>query len=52
MNVVERGLAGLAGMLSFMSPCCLPLVPMDLGYLSGMAGRCDSSRYREGRVLA
>ena len=39
MNVVELGLAGLAGMLSFMSPCCLPLVPMYLGYLSGIAGR-------------
>jgi cytochrome c biogenesis protein CcdA len=52
MNVVERGLAGLAGMLSFMALCCLPLVPIDPGYLCGVAGRCDSSRYREGRVLA
>ena len=52
MNVVELGLAGLAGMLSFMSPCCLRLVPIYPGYRSGMAGRCDSSRYREGRVLA
>ena len=52
MSVVELGLAGLAGTLSFMSPCCLPLVPMYLGYLGGSAGRCHSSRYREGRVLA
>ena len=39
MSVVELGLAGLAGTLSFMSPCCLPLVPMYLGYLSGIARR-------------
>jgi cytochrome c biogenesis protein CcdA len=52
MNVVELGPAGLAGMLSFMSPCCLGLVPMYPGYLGGTARRCDSSRYREGRVRA
>ncbi|GAB4535097.1 MAG: cytochrome c biogenesis protein CcdA [Anaerolineales bacterium] len=31
------GLAVLAGMLSFLSPCVLPLVPAYLGYLSGHA---------------
>jgi cytochrome c-type biogenesis protein len=31
------GLAILAGMLSFLSPCVLPLVPAYLGYLSGHA---------------
>ncbi len=29
--------AGLAGLLSFLSPCVLPLVPAYLGYLSGHA---------------
>ncbi len=29
------GLAFLAGLLSFLSPCVLPLVPVYLGYLSG-----------------
>jgi cytochrome c-type biogenesis protein len=30
-------LAFLAGLLSFLSPCVLPLVPIYLGYLSGMS---------------
>lgn len=29
--------AGLAGLISFFSPCCLPLVPAYLGYVSGLA---------------
>ena len=31
-------LAALAGLVSFASPCVLPLVPGYLGYVSGMAG--------------
>lgn len=31
------GLAFLAGLLSFLSPCVLPLVPVYIGYLSGTA---------------
>jgi cytochrome c-type biogenesis protein len=31
----------LAGMLSFLSPCVMPLVPAYLGYLSGHALRQD-----------
>lgn len=31
-------LAALAGLISFASPCVLPLVPGYLGYVSGMAG--------------
>ncbi|MGA9532678.1 MAG: cytochrome c biogenesis protein CcdA [Anaerolineales bacterium] len=30
-------LAFAAGLLSFLSPCVLPLVPAYLGYLSGQA---------------
>lgn len=30
--------AALAGAISFFSPCCLPLVPVYLGYVSGVAG--------------
>ncbi|MEO0024281.1 MAG: hypothetical protein RL196_722 [Actinomycetota bacterium] len=36
-------LALLAGLVSFLSPCVLPLVPGYLGYVSGMAGRSDGS---------
>ena len=36
-------LALLAGLVSFLSPCVLPLVPGYLGYVSGMAGRSPSA---------
>lgn len=32
-------IAILAGLLSFLSPCVLPLVPAYIGYLSGQMGR-------------
>src|SRR5690606_14647125 len=35
-------IAVLAGLLSFASPCVLPLVPGYLGYLGGMAGAVDA----------
>ena len=35
VSIVTLPLAGLAGLLSFLSPCVLPLVPVYLGYLSG-----------------
>ncbi|PFG36509.1 cytochrome c-type biogenesis protein [Flavimobilis soli] len=35
-------IAVLAGLLSFASPCVLPLVPGYLGYLGGMAGAADA----------
>jgi len=34
---VTASLAFLAGLLSFLSPCVLPLVPAYIGYLGGMA---------------
>ncbi len=39
MNPLEAGLAFVAGIVSFVSPCCLPMVPMYLSYLGGIAGR-------------
>lgn len=38
VNSINLGLALLAGILSITSPCCLPLLPGYLGYLSGTAG--------------
>jgi cytochrome c-type biogenesis protein len=35
-----------AGVLSFLSPCVLPLVPGYLGYVSGIAGGAERSRRR------
>lgn len=37
--LVATPLALLAGLVSFLSPCVLPLVPGYLGYVSGMAGK-------------
>ncbi len=43
--------AVLAGLVSFLSPCVLPLVPGYLSYVTGMAGT-DLDRVRKGRVVA
>jgi len=39
VSPLELILALAAGVVSFISPCCLPMVPMYLSYLSGIAGR-------------
>jgi cytochrome c-type biogenesis protein len=36
--LLALGIAAMAGAVSFASPCCLPLVPGYLSYVSGMAG--------------
>ena len=44
----------LQGILSFFSPCVLPLVPLYIGYLSGGARTVDENgliRYRRGKVM-
>ncbi|MDO5661142.1 MAG: cytochrome c biogenesis protein CcdA [Brachybacterium sp.] len=43
--------AALAGIVAFVSPCVLPVVPGYLGYVSGLAGQNAQSR-RTGRMLA
>lgn len=42
MNLIDLGLALVAGVVSFASPCCLPMVPMYPSYLAGIAGRSAS----------
>ena len=44
----------IAGMVSFASPCVLPLVPGYLGYVGGMTGveLADASGKQKGRLLA
>jgi cytochrome c-type biogenesis protein len=41
----------LAGLVSFASPCVLPLVPGYLGYVTGLTG-VDLARQRRGRLVA
>lgn len=36
--MIALAFALLAGLISFFSPCCLPLVPVYLGYVAGLAG--------------
>ena len=43
-------LAALAGLISFASPCVLPLVPGYLGYVTGLTGT-DLQKRRRGRML-
>ncbi|HET8682023.1 MAG TPA: cytochrome c biogenesis protein CcdA [Micromonosporaceae bacterium] len=46
------GVAALAGLASFLSPCVLPLVPGYLSYVTGLAGADLDDGRRRGRVLA
>ncbi len=49
MNLVNAGLAFAAGVLSVSSPCCLPLLPGYLSYLSGVSP--PELERRRGRTL-
>ena len=45
----------LQGLLSFFSPCVLPLIPLYIGYLSGGAKNVDENgeiSYHRGRILS
>jgi cytochrome c-type biogenesis protein len=50
--VLAIGVAATAGLVSFLSPCVLPLVPGYLAYVTGLAGADLGSGTRRGRVLA
>ncbi|MBD2899822.1 cytochrome c biogenesis protein CcdA [Spirillospora sp. NPDC000708] len=49
--VAAAPLAALAGLVSFLSPCVLPLVPGYLSYVTGMTG-ADLAEQRRGRLLS
>lgn len=47
------GVAALAGLVSFLSPCVLPLVPGYLSYVTGLAGAdLEDGRGRRSRIVA
>src|SRR5882757_4445264 len=48
--LVAVPVALLAGLISFLSPCVLPLVPGYLSYVTGLAG-ADLGNARRGRML-
>jgi cytochrome c-type biogenesis protein len=39
--------AAAAGAITFLSPCCLPLIPGYLAYLTGMSGTATADRQRK-----
>jgi cytochrome c-type biogenesis protein len=41
--ILALPVAAAAGAVTFLSPCCLPLVPGYLSYVTGMAGVCGSA---------
>ena len=45
-------LAFVAGIVSFTSPCCLPLMPGYLSYVSGVAGETSGNVAVRGRVVS
>ncbi|MFG3342828.1 cytochrome c biogenesis CcdA family protein [Glycomyces sp. NPDC048151] len=45
------GVAALAGLVSFASPCTLPLMPGYVSYVTGMSGQELTKDRRTGRVL-
>jgi cytochrome c-type biogenesis protein len=49
--LVALPVALIAGLVSFVSPCVLPLVPGYLSYVTGMSG-ADLAEQRRGRILA
>jgi cytochrome c-type biogenesis protein len=48
--LVALPVAAAAGLVSFLSPCVLPLVPGYLSYVTGLVG-VDLEEHRSGRVL-
>ncbi len=50
--LLALGVAAVAGLVSFLSPCVLPLVPGYLSYVTGLAGTdLDDERSHRGRML-
>ena len=50
--LLALAVAAVAGLVSFLSPCVLPLVPGYLSYVTGLAGADLHSGHRRGRMLA
>jgi cytochrome c-type biogenesis protein len=50
--VAAIAVAAIAGLVSFLSPCVLPLMPGYLSYVTGLAGADLDAGHRRGRIVA
>ncbi|THV43312.1 cytochrome c biogenesis CcdA family protein [Glycomyces buryatensis] len=50
--LIAFGVAALAGLVSFASPCTLPLMPGYVSYVTGLSGTDLAEGGRKGRILA
>jgi cytochrome c-type biogenesis protein len=50
--LVAAGVAALVGLVGFLSPCVLPLVPGYLSYVAGLSGDAAVARRRQWRMVA
>jgi cytochrome c-type biogenesis protein len=51
MGSVGVGLAFLAGLASFLSPCVFSLIPAYIGYLSGRSVAANQAGVAHGKVI-
>jgi cytochrome c-type biogenesis protein len=49
--LVAAGVAALVGLIGFLSPCVLPLVPGYLSYVAGLSGTAIEQRHAQRRML-
>lgn len=51
MGGISFGVAFVGGLLTFLSPCVLPLLPIYLSYLAGTQGAIDDKNYNQKHTL-
>ena len=50
--LVAAGVAALVGLIGFLSPCVLPLVPGYLSYVAGLSGSAATDQHNQRRMVA
>jgi cytochrome c-type biogenesis protein len=50
--LVAAGVAALVGLIGFLSPCVLPLVPGYLSYVAGLSGTTATDQHNQRRMVA
>jgi cytochrome c-type biogenesis protein len=50
--LVAAGVAALVGLIGFLSPCVLPLVPGYLSYVAGLSGESEEAEHGQRRMVS